>query len=82
MTYSLLSPGREVLCLQSHTQEWVDATIVGPSARGADCIALKYMRGGHDFENPAAPLFAVEFPEMVAATTKPPCFSHEAHADP
>ena len=69
MSDYLLYPGREVCYLRSHTQQWVSATIVGPSAKGADCIALKYMRGGHEFENPAAPLSAVE---LHARSPSPP----------
>ena len=51
------------------TKEWVEAAIVGPSAKGGNYIALNYVGDGHEFENPAAPRSAVQF---RVRTTPPP----------
>ena len=46
----LFSPGRNVVYFRCNTKEWVDAAIVGPSARGGSYIKLKYTRDGREFE--------------------------------
>ena len=61
MIDSLLAPGREVLYKRYHTGELVPATILGPSDDGDDFVRLKYSRNGRDYENPCAPLRAVQF---------------------
>ena len=61
MTDSLLAPGREVLYKRYHTGELVPATILGPSDDGDDFVRLKYSRNRRDYENPSAPLSAVQF---------------------
>ena len=61
MSNSLWAPGREVLYVRSNTKELVDATIVGPSDEGDDYIVLRYVRGGREFTNCAAPRHAVQF---------------------
>ena len=61
MTDSLLAPGREVLYKRYHTGRLVRATILGPSDDGDDFVRLKYSRNGRDYENPSAPLSAVQF---------------------
>ena len=61
MTDSLLAPGREVLYKRYRTGELVPATILGRSDDGDDFVWLKYSRNGRDYENPSAPLSAVQF---------------------
>ena len=55
MTDSLLAPRREVLYKLYHT-------ILGPSTQGDAFVRLKYTRNDCDYENPAVPLSAVQFP--------------------
>ena len=62
MTDSLLASSREVLYKQYHTGELVQATILGSSTQGEELVCLKYTRNGCDYENPSAPLSAVQFP--------------------
>ena len=61
MTDSLLAPGREVLYKWYHISELVEATNLGPSTEGDDFACLKYTRNGCNYENPSAPLRAVQF---------------------
>ena len=60
MTDSLLAARREVLYKQYHTRELVEATILGPSTEGDDFVHLKYAKIGCGYENPSAPLSAMQ----------------------
>ena len=63
LTDSVLASGREVLYKRYHTGEPVAATILGPSTQGDyDFVRLKYTKNDRDYENPAAPLSAGQFP--------------------
>ena len=62
MTDSLLARSREVLYKRYHTGELVPSTILGPCMQGDDFVRLKYTKNDGDYENPAAPLIAVQFP--------------------
>ena len=79
MTDYMLPPGREVLYKQYHSVEPVRATILGPSTQGDDFVRLKFTKNGHDYENPSAPLSAVQFPFCFVGLPESPVkvASHE-----
>mmetsp|Transcript_70135 Transcript_70135/g.123628 ORF Transcript_70135/g.123628 Transcript_70135/m.123628 type:complete len:99 (-) Transcript_70135:47-343(-) len=68
----LFSPGRNVMYFRCNTKEWVDAAIVGPSARGGSYIKLKYTRDGREFENGEAPRSAVRFVRSPSPPSRSP----------